>query len=115
MYNIYIYEKNNKGKSLEDIKSFPVEAKREAGHQLDKIQRGQDPLDWKPMQSIGPNVREIRIRISEGIFRVIYLAKFEEAIYVLHAFQKKTEATSNPDRDIARRAYKKLLEERNHG
>lgn len=102
------------GRSREHIKDFPHVAKREAGHQLDKVQHGQDPSDWKPMQSIGPNVREIRIHISEGIYRVIYTAKFEEAVYVLHAFQKKTEKTGNLDRDIARRTYKKLLEERSH-
>ena len=102
------------GRSLESIKDFPTDAKQEAGHQLDKVQRGYDPTDWKPMQSIGPNVREIRIRISEGIYRVIYIAKFEEAVYVLHAFQKKTEKTSKPDLDISKRVYKQILEARNH-
>ena len=74
------------GRSLESIKNFPADARQESGHQLDKVQRGYDPSDWKPMQSIGANVREIRIRISEGINRVIYVAKFEKAVYVLHAF-----------------------------
>ena len=99
------------GSSREHIKDFPHAAKREAGHQLDKVQHGHDPSDWKPMQSIGPNVREIRIRISEGIYRVIYTAKFEEAVYVLHAFQKKTEKTGSMDLDLARKRYKDLIRE----
>lgn len=76
-------------RSLEEIKDFSLEAKREIGYQLDRVQRGIDPLDWKPMQGIGSGVREIRVRDKDGIYRVIYVAKFQEAIYVLHAFQKK--------------------------
>ena len=66
------------------------------------------------MQSIGSGVKEIRITDSDGIYRVIYVAKFEEAIYVLHAFKKKTQKTSPPDLDTAKRAYKQVLEERSH-
>lgn len=101
-------------RSLNSIKLFPHEAKREAGHQLDRVQRGKDPLDWKPMQGIGSGVKEIRVSDIDGIYRVIYVAKFEEAVYVLHAFQKKTQKTSQPDLEIAKRAYKTVLEERNH-
>lgn len=99
------------GHSLDDIKQFSTEAKREAGHQLDKVQRGKDPTDWKPMQSIGSGVKEIRIRDSDGIYRVMYVAKFEKAVYVLHAFQKKTQKTNHSDLEIAKRAFKKILEE----
>ncbi len=76
------------GRSLETIRNFPAPVKRDAGHQLDRVQRGLNPLDWKPMPIIGKGVREIRLR-DKGQYRVIYLATFETKVYVLHAFQKK--------------------------
>ena len=98
------------GRSLEAIRDFPDAAKREKGYQLDRVQHGLDPNDWKPMSSIGQGVREIRIK-HEGQYRVIYIAKFEEAVYVLHAFQKKkTQKTSKQDIDAAKRALKTLQE-----
>lgn len=100
------------GNALDNIKKFSHEAKREAGHQLDRIQRGKEPLDWKPIQGIASGVKEIRFRDRDGIYRVIYVAKFEEAVYVLHAFQKKTQKTSLPDIEIAKQAFKKILEDR---
>jgi phage-related protein len=100
------------GNALDNIKNFAPEAKREAGHQLDRVQRGKEPLDWKPMQSIASSVREIRVRDKHGIYRVIYIAKYEEAVYVLHAFQKKTQKTSPFDIEIAKQALKKVLKER---
>ena len=98
------------GRSLEVLRGFPADAKREAGFQLDRVQRGLEPTDWKPMPSIGSGVREIRI-ISEGQYRLIYVAKFAEAIYVLHAFQKKTQKTRKQDIKAARQALKQLLDE----
>jgi len=100
-----------KGSSLLDLRAFPAGPRREAGHQLDQLQRGLDPDDWKPMSSIGPGVREVRIRDSDGAFRVIYVAKFEEAIFVLHCFQKKTQKTSQKDIALATHRYKDLLKE----
>jgi phage-related protein len=97
------------GTSLKMVRAFPAEAKREAGYQLDRVQRGLDPTDWKPMKSVGQGVREIRIQ-HEGQYRVIYVASFEENVYVLHAFQKKTEKTSRQDIEAARRALKEVLE-----
>lgn len=97
------------GRSLESIRDFPGAAKREAGYQLDRVQHGLDPIDWKSMNTIGPGVREIRIK-HKGQYRVIYIAKFEEAIYVLHAFQKKTQKTNKQDIDAAKRALKTLQE-----
>ena len=91
------------------VREFPALAKREAGHQLDRVQHGLDPTDWKPMKSVGQGVREIRIQY-EGQFRLIYVASFEEKVYVLHAFQKKTQKTSKQDLDAAKRALKKVLE-----
>ena len=75
------------GSSRATIRSFPMPAKQDAGHQLDRVQRGLDPTDWKPMQSIGRGVREIRIR-HEGQYRVIYIASLDDRIYVLHAFME---------------------------
>ena len=90
------------GSSLDDLRAFPAEARREAGHQLDRVQRGLDPDDWKPMPSIGVGVREIRVRDEAGAFRVIYTANRPEAVYVLHAFQKKTPQTAKRDLDLAK-------------
>lgn len=95
------------GRSLEALREFPTDAKREAGYQLDRVQHGLEPNDWKPMSSIGPGVREIRIK-HKGQFRVIYVAKHADAIYVLHAFQKKTQRTRKQDIDTARQALKAL-------
>jgi phage-related protein len=95
------------GRSLEALRSFQATAKREAGYQLDRVQHGLEPADWKPMPSIGPGVREIRI-MHEGQFRVIYIAKLADAVYVLHAFQKKTQKTRKQDIDAATHALKQL-------
>ncbi|MEZ5784487.1 MAG: type II toxin-antitoxin system RelE/ParE family toxin [Rhizobiaceae bacterium] len=100
-----------RGSALDDLRSFPTSARREAGHQLDQIQSGRDPDDWKPMVSIGQGVREIRIRESSGAFRVIYVAKFSDAIYVLHCFQKKTQKTGKVDLDLAEKRYRELVKE----
>lgn len=87
--------------------------RREAGYQLDQVQNGQEPDDWKPMNTVGQGVKEIRIRDAVGAFRVIYVAKFADAVYVLHCFQKKTEKTSKPDVDLAAKRYRDLLTELN--
>ena len=97
------------GASLKTVREFPALAKREAGLQLDRVQRGLDPTDWKPMKSIGQGVREIRIQ-HEGQYRVIYVASFEKRVYVLHAFQKKSQKTSKQDLDTAKCALKEVLE-----
>ena len=77
-----------RGSALDDLRSFPLSARREAGFQIDLVQRGEMPEDWKPMPTIGQGVQEIRIRDAAGAFRVVYVAKFADAIYVLHCFQK---------------------------
>lgn len=99
------------GSALDDLRSFPVSARREAGYQIDQVQQGNEPDDWKPMPAIGQGVREIRIRDAAGAFRVIYVAKFAEAVYVLHCFQKKTQKTSKPDLDLAESRYRDLIKE----
>jgi len=98
------------GRSLDMLRAFPADAKREAGYQLDRVQRGLEPTDWKPMPSIGSGVREIRIAYM-GQYRVIYVATFVEAVCVLHTFQKKTQKTRKQDVEAAKRALKWLLKE----
>jgi phage-related protein len=90
----------------DDLLAFPKDARKEAGFQLGKVQAGLEPEDWKPFDDAGAGTREIRIREASGIYRVMYVAKFEEAIYVLHCFQKKTQATSKHDRAIAAARYR---------
>lgn len=82
-----------------------------AGFELWEVQQGKDPADYKPMPSVGIGVREIRIR-ADGAFRVIYVARFSEAVYVLHAFQKKAEKTPKPDIDLARDRFRDVVRER---
>ena len=95
------------GSSQDDIRNFPAEARRAAGFELNFVQMGLTPSDWKPMKTIGPGVMEIRIH-KEGEWRVIYVAKFEKAIYVLHAFEKKTQKTRRADIELAQQRYKEI-------
>ena len=97
------------GPSLDALREFPNDARREAGYQLDKVQHGMEPADWKPMVSIGEGVKEIRIRDETGAFRVVYVAKLAETVFVLHCFQKKTQRTSQSDIALARKRYKELM------
>ena len=100
------------GDSRERIRDFPDVSRHEAGYQLERVQAGKEPRDWKPMPMVGIGVNEIRVRDESGAFRVIYLAKFAEAVYVLHAFQKKARKTAKADIDLARRRFRALVEER---
>ncbi|KQP61692.1 hypothetical protein ASG40_04090 [Methylobacterium sp. Leaf399] len=93
------------GTALDDLRAFPLTARREAGYQIDRVQSGRDPDDWKPMTSIGPGARELRIREASGAFRVVYVAKFADAIFVLHCFRKTTQKTSREDLALATRRY----------
>jgi phage-related protein len=97
--------------SLDDLRAFPATVRRMAGFQLDRVQHGEEPNDWKPMRSVGPGVREIRVHSADGAFRVIYVASFGDAIYVLHCFQKKSQRTSKEDIALATRRYKQLVED----
>lgn len=105
-----------RGSSLRDIRNdavFSPAARREAGHQLRQVQAGLEPDDWKPFDVVGPGTKEIRIHLEDGWFRVMYVAKFPEAVYVLHCFKKKTATTSRHDKDIASARYKAVVQERN--
>lgn len=100
-----------RGSALDDLRAFPDAARRQAGFHLDLVQNGRDPDDWKPMTTIGAGVREIRVRDEAGSFRVIYVAKFADAVFVLHCFEKKSQRTSRPDIELAIRRYKDLVKE----
>ena len=99
------------GTALVDLRNFPNSTMRDAGYQLDKVQHGLQPDDAKAMASIGAGVMELRIWDEAGTFRVVYVAKLADAIYVLHCFQKKTEQTAKRDIDLARKRLKELLKE----
>lgn len=99
------------GDSLAHLRDFPREAMREAGYQLERVQAGKQPKDWKPMPSIGTGVVELRVRVG-GAFRVLYMAKFDEAIYVLHAFRKKSQRTARLDQQLASSRFRNLVNER---
>lgn len=95
------------GSSLNDLRSFPEEARREAGFQLDTVQRGGMPSDFKPMLNIGAGTYEIRLHIK-GEWQIIYVAKIANTVYVLHAFQKKTQKTRREDIELAIRRYRQI-------
>ncbi len=101
-----------RGSSLDDLREFPEAPRKRAGYELRKLQRGELPDDWRPFPEAGRGVNEIRIDSQDGWFRVMYVAKFEEAIYVLHSFQKKTRKTSRNDIEIARARYRAVVAER---
>ncbi|MBH0206087.1 MAG: type II toxin-antitoxin system RelE/ParE family toxin [Nitrospira sp.] len=94
------------GTARKDLADFPESARRRAGHELFMVQAGREPADFKPLRTVGPGAYEIRVCDESGAFRVIYVARFEHAIYVLHAFQKKTQETAKADIDLAAQRYK---------
>ena len=100
------------GDSLKVVQGFPKKARKEIGSELRTVQRGQDPENWKPMKSIGPGVREIRVNSDQNQFRTIYVTKFIEAVYVLHAFQKKSQKTSPKDLKLAVKRFRQLINDR---
>lgn len=99
------------GSALDDLRSFPLLIRRDIGYQLNQVQHGDEPDDWKPMPTIGKGVREIRVKDASGAFRVVYVAKFASAVYVLHCFQKKTQKTSKADLDLAKKRLSDLEKE----
>ena len=97
------------GDSLERLREFPRDVRHDVGRQIDKVQRGQQPDDFKQMPAIGKGVEEIRVREAAGIFRVIYTARLADAVYVIHAFQKKTQVTSPRDIHLAKARFGQLM------
>lgn len=100
------------GSAYDDLLGFPAKARQQAGFQLGKVQAGLEPEDWKPFDEVGAGTREIRLRDADGTFRVMYVAKFGEAVYVLHCFQKKTQATSLKDKRTAEARYRAIVNAR---
>lgn len=98
------------GDSLKRLREFPEDARHDAGYQLDKVQRGEQPDDFKPMPSIGKGVEEIRVWDDTGTYRVIYTARLADVVYVLHTFQKKTQTTAKRDVELAKRRFTELME-----
>jgi phage-related protein len=96
------------GSALDDLKAFPDDARQRAGFQLYLLQQGRDPTDWKPMTSVGAGVREIRIQTGRA-FRILYVAKFADAVYILHAFEKKSQKTAARDLAMAQQRLAALL------
>lgn len=97
------------GNSLKALREFPEDARHDAGYQIDKVQRGLQPDDFKPMPGIGKGVEEIRIWDESGTYRVVYTARLADAVIVLHAFQKKTQATAKRDIDLAKERFTELM------
>ena len=97
------------GSAREDLSRFPDKVRTRAGYELFMVQAGRRPNDWKPMSSVGPGAAEIRLRDGAGAYRVIYVARFDEAVYVLHAFQKKTQKTAQKDLGLAALRYRQAM------
>ena len=95
------------GNARAAVRAFPSDARRDTGYELYLVQQGNQPTDWKPLPSVGPGVREIRVHV-DGEYRVLYLATRPEAVYVLHAFGKKTQQTRKLDLDLARARLREL-------
>jgi phage-related protein len=102
------------GSTLERVRGFPSDTRQVAGYQLYLVQLGLNPTDWRPMPSVGGGVVEIRLHV-EGEYRILYVAKYEDAVYVLHAFEKKTQQTRKSDLDLARRNLVEVLHRRREG
>ena len=97
------------GSSLKALRAFPDAARQDAGFQLDLLQRGQQPDDFKPMPVVGPGVEELRVWCETGTYRVIYFARLADAVVVVHAFQKKTQTTAKADIELASRRYREFM------
>ena len=101
------------GTARDAVRAFPASPRRRTGHALDLLQQGLEATDVKPMPTVGAGVYELRIRAG-GAFRVFYIARFAEAIYVLHAFQKKTQQTTRLDLELGAKRYRELIKERDN-
>ncbi|MFZ4625717.1 MAG: type II toxin-antitoxin system RelE/ParE family toxin [Rhodoferax sp.] len=98
--------------TLQVVREFPVDVCHDIGYQLSLVQLGEQPHDFKHMPVVGAGVQELRVWCEQGAFRTLYLARLPEAVYVLHAFQKKTQATAKSDIDLAARRYRDLMKGR---
>lgn len=97
------------GSSREDLRDLPESVQETTGFQLFKVQQGKEPDDWKPTTTVGPGVQELRVRDESGAYRVFYVAKFEEAVYVPHVFEKRSQKTARADLALGKNRYGVLL------
>ena len=97
------------GSSRDDLRELPEDARETAGYQLFKVQQGKEPDDWKPVPAVGTGVQEIRVLEESGTYRILYVARFEEALYVLHVFEKRAQKTPQRDIQLAKERYADLL------
>ena len=97
------------GSSREDLRELPESVRETAGQQVFKVQQGKEPDDWKPMPTVGAGVQEIRVWDESGTYRMLYVAKFEEAVYLLHVFEKRSQKTAKGDIQLAKSRYTDLL------
>jgi phage-related protein len=100
------------GDALAELRAFPQAARHDAGYQLHRVQCGEQPDNFKPMPDIGQGVEELRVRDATGAYRVIYTARLADVVYVLHAFQKKTQRTAPADVELARQRFKQVMRAR---
>jgi phage-related protein len=97
------------GSARDDVRAFPRAARKRAGYELFRVKLGREPSDWRPMSSVGVGVNEIRIHTGAD-HRVLYVAKFPEAVYVLHAFEKRTRKSPRSEIELARRRLRDLVQ-----
>ncbi len=100
------------GDALAELRGFSAAARQDAGYQLHRLQAGDRPTNFKPMPSIGKGVEELRVRDATGAYRVIYTARLADAVYVLHAFQKKTQRTPRVNIELAQKRFKQVIQKR---
>jgi phage-related protein len=100
------------GDALAELRAFPQAARHDAGYELHRVQTGEQPADFKPMPAIGKGVEELRVRDTTASYRVIYTARLADAVYVLHAFHKKTRRTAPANIELARKRFKQMMRER---
>ena len=103
------------GSSLDDLRALPKAPRQDVGRQVDRVQRGLDPHDWRPMLGVGSGVREIRVRDEANNYRCMYVANIGNAVHVLHVFVKKSQKTPLKDIEIAKSRLKAVLAESRRG
>ena len=99
------------GDTLNVVRALPAEVRNRIGTELRYVQQGDMPSDWKPMVTVEAGVQEIRIKVGNQ-YRVFYVVKFAESVYVLHVFYKKTRRTARQDLELGAKRYRDLLAER---
>lgn len=100
------------GTSKDNLLDFPSVARQRTGYQIHRLQEGKEPNSWKPMSTVGAGVCEIRVSDDAGIYRTMYVAKFADAVYILHCFVKKSQKTSKQDMATAKARYAEVMEAR---